>query len=308
MVKKKTRSSRIDVECLDIFCYKVFKYGQQGRLDRLELKLSAWTSSVIRSLSMVKKKGGLTNLEQFNEAYNGEEDQTKLNLKIIPSIPQHHSILIDSFVPNCNSRFSHPSILQSPLLITNTSGITTTGFRLVPHSIPKTNDTRLNLYENEQEMLQKYMDEVMMELECERKNELNERCLEDSEEDNDSEIDYLEESDHYTESEQSDDEEQEQESVQEETQDDNTSPAKVRGFHAAEAARLASATRPEVEQGRLGCDSGLSKAMDTVADVSSYTGQIDNVRSPTVNRNERVVVAVTEATTTFRHAPNTVRA
>ncbi|KAK9744435.1 hypothetical protein QE152_g7749, partial [Popillia japonica] len=75
-----------------------------------------------------------------------------------------------------------------------------------------------SLYENEQEMLQKYMDEVMMELKCERKNELNERCLEDSEEDNDSEIDYLEESDHYTESEQSDDEEQEQESVQEESQ------------------------------------------------------------------------------------------
>lgn len=75
-----------------------------------------------------------------------------------------------------------------------------------------------SLYKNEQEMLQKYMDEVMMELECERKNELNERCLEDSEEDYDSEIDYLEESDHYTESEQSDDEEQEQESVQEESQ------------------------------------------------------------------------------------------
>ncbi|KAK9709510.1 hypothetical protein QE152_g26572 [Popillia japonica] len=56
-------------------------------------------------------------------------------------------------------------------------------------------DSRVRcLYENEQEMLQKYMDEVMMELECERKNELNERCLEDSEEDNDSEIDYLEES------------------------------------------------------------------------------------------------------------------
>ncbi|KAK9703043.1 hypothetical protein QE152_g29547 [Popillia japonica] len=78
------------------------------------------------------------------------------------------------------------------------------------------------LYENEQEMLQKYMDEVMMELECERKNELNERCLEDSEENNDSEIDYLEESHHYTESEQSDDEEQEQESVQEEKHSGNS--------------------------------------------------------------------------------------
>ncbi|KAK9737925.1 hypothetical protein QE152_g10277 [Popillia japonica] len=67
-------------------------------------------------------------------------------------------------------------------------------------------------------MLQKYIDEVMMELECERKNESNERCLEHSEEDDDSDIDHLEEIDYYTESKQSDDKEQEQESVQEESQ------------------------------------------------------------------------------------------
>ncbi|XP_050306158.1 uncharacterized protein LOC126743214 [Anthonomus grandis grandis] len=58
-------------------------------------------------------------------------------------------------------------------------------------------------YEKEQELLQKYMDEIHVELNEENADQINEGSLGDSDSDDRDDEDYLEESEHLTDSEQS---------------------------------------------------------------------------------------------------------